>query len=90
MIKSLPARIAVVDDEPMFHKILTQILEIEGYETTCFCNAKSLIDAAADSNFSLIISDLRMPGMDGMEMLQALNEMSSQIPVVFCYCARRC
>ena len=74
--------IALVDDD---HNILTSVsiaLEAEGYRTTTYTDGSSALDAFKSSPPDLAILDIKMPRMDGMEMLRRLRQMSD-VPVIF-------
>jgi two-component system response regulator ChvI len=74
--------IALVDDD---HNILTSVsiaLEAEGYQITTYTDGASAIDGFKTSPPDLVILDIKMPRMDGMEMLRRLRQ-KSDIPVIF-------
>src|SRR6266481_5469140 len=74
--------IALVDDD---RNILTSVsiaLEAEGYRTTTYTDGSSALDAFKSSPPDLAILDIKMPRMDGMEMLRRLRQMSD-VPVIF-------
>jgi len=78
-------RLLVVDDEPKLLKAVALTLSAEGYEVM---TARSGADAFVSVNQSipdLIISDIRMPGMDGYEFVQILrsDERTALIPIIF-------
>jgi two-component system response regulator ChvI len=74
--------IAVVDDD---HDILTSVsiaLELEGYKVTSYSEGASALAAFRTSRPDLAILDIKMPRMDGMEVLRRLREFS-HLPVIF-------
>jgi len=74
--------IALVDDD---RNILTSVsiaLEAEGYRTTTYTDGSSALDAFKSSPPDLAILDIKMPRMDGMEMLRRLRQ-TSDVPVIF-------
>jgi two-component system, OmpR family, response regulator ChvI len=78
---SMPT-IALVDDD---RNILTSVsiaLEAEGYRTTAYTDGSSALDAFRSSPPDLAILDIKMPRMDGMEMLRRLRQISD-VPVIF-------
>src|SRR6266446_8081695 len=78
---SMPT-IALIDDD---RNILTSVsiaLEAEGYRTTTYTDGSSALDAFKSSPPDLAILDIKMPRMDGMEMLRRLRQMSD-VPVIF-------
>jgi DNA-binding NtrC family response regulator len=78
-------RILLVDDEPNLRKVLGALLQQEGYEVLAEADGASAlarIRSAPPDSFDIVITDLRMPGMDGMELLRALGREEPGLPVV--------
>lgn len=74
--------ILIVDDEKNYPKILSAILEEEGYETfTCHSGEEALV-LLEDAEVDLVLTDMRMPGMDGITFLQAVKEKQVDLPVI--------
>jgi len=75
--------ILVVDDEKGQRDILQTILEKEGYRTDCVSGGKEAMARLAVGEFDLILTDLKMQGMSGMELLEAiLDENSRQCVII--------
>jgi DNA-binding NtrC family response regulator len=74
--------ILIVDDEASMRLLLQAILEGEGYEVTPAQNGKEAASLIQRRKFDLIISDARMPQMDGMELLKLIREQAPETPVV--------
>lgn len=70
-------RILVIDDEAMITKTLQKLLKKEGYETTIVSSGNGALDEIKESDFDLIIIDVRMPLMDGIETIKAIREYLS-------------
>ncbi len=64
-------KILIVDDEVAQMKALCHTLQDHGYETTGFSSAKAALAAMEQTSFELLLSDLMMPEMDGLALLQA-------------------
>ena len=64
-------RILVVDDEDIIRVLLTEILTEEGYEVITAPDGEHAVELLEKENFDLVISDMVMPGMNGIEVLQA-------------------
>jgi DNA-binding NtrC family response regulator len=68
----MKGRVLVVDDERRQRDILQMILEAEGYETTAASNGRQALQAAAGEPFDVVLTDLKMPDMNGIELLSEL------------------
>jgi CheY-like chemotaxis protein len=76
-------RILVIDDEPQFCKAVKLNLEHSGsYEVATAQSGEDGLCQATTRDFDLIITDLRMPGLDGQAVLRTLKDKRSHIPVV--------
>ncbi len=76
------AKILVVDDERSIRNTLKDILEFEKHQVSLAENGKEGLELAENNLFDLIFSDIRMPEMDGVELLIALKEKGVEAPVV--------
>lgn len=82
----MPApKILVVDDQPINVQLLKRKLEKEGIEITTAFNGQEALDSVAKNRPDLILLDMMMPDMDGIEVCQRLqaNEAARAIPVIF-------
>jgi two-component system response regulator PilR (NtrC family) len=77
----MPA-ILVVDDELSMREFLKILLEKEGYDVTPVAEATSAIDQINSGSFDLVISDIKMPGMGGLTLLEKIKEIDSSLPVI--------
>ena len=78
----MAATITLVDDD---RNILTSVsiaLEAEGFKVTTFSDSQAALGAMTDSAPDLAVLDIKMPGMDGMELLNRLRRVSA-VPVIF-------
>jgi two-component system, OmpR family, KDP operon response regulator KdpE len=75
------SRILVVDDETQISRVLKTTLNAQGYEVRTAADGESGFDAAMDWKPDLIVTDLSMPGMSGVELCRAVRERS-QIPII--------
>lgn len=79
----MPEKILAVDDEPDMLKLLSMIIrEKTPYEITTTNNPLEAVELAKDGRFDLVIADLKMPGLDGMELLDAIKGVDADIPVI--------
>ena len=76
------AKILIVDDERSIRNTLKDILEFEKHQVMLAENGKQALELALAKNFDLIFSDIKMPEMDGIELLTALHENGLEAPVV--------
>jgi len=76
------AKILVVDDEASARSGLGKLLEQEGYSVVQAADGREALDAVAEEAPELIITDLKMPNMDGMELLAKLRERGVETPAV--------
>ena len=77
-----PARILVVDDEKSMRDLLEQILAPEGYRVTTVEGGRQALTLLHKHRFDLIITDLVMPDIDGIEVLQRAKEIDPNVAVV--------
>ena len=75
-------RILIVDDAKSLRDYLEIILTKEGYTVATAESGPEALHKVSQQNFSLIITDIRMPGMDGIELLKRIKEKHPSIPVV--------
>ncbi len=72
----------VVDDELSMREFLKILLEKEGYEVTTASEASSALELFQKEEFDLIISDIKMPGIGGLSLLEKVKEIDSSVPVI--------
>ena len=71
--------ILVIDDEPEVLDLCTRILELKGYEVKGVLNGHEAIEAAREEKFDLVLTDIKMPGLDGLETVQAIRQIDPGI-----------
>jgi CheY-like chemotaxis protein len=79
-----PVRLLVVDDEENIRILFKEELEEEGYEVELAGNGFEAVDKVKDSPFDLIILDIKMPGMDGIQTLNAIKNLRKDQLVILC------
>jgi FixJ family two-component response regulator len=78
----MSGRVLVVDDEPHVRLSYRVALETEGYDVVEVNSGKAALDQLVDRRFGLAILDMRMPEMDGLELLARMRENKIGVPVV--------
>ncbi len=76
------AKILVIDDERSIRGTLKDILEFEGYAVELAENGKVGLEKALSGAYDLIFSDIKMPEIDGIEVLEAIVKADSEVPIV--------
>jgi len=78
----MKSNILVVDDEPVARQSMGDILRLEGFAVNSVPNGQAAIEYVRTHPVELLIVDLRMPGMDGLEVVQVVNQISPETEVV--------
>jgi DNA-binding NtrC family response regulator len=81
-MKAMSAHILAVDDEENMRVLFTRALEREGYAVTCAASAAEAIQCLDTTWFDVVISDLRMAGQDGMDLLRHTQEKHPTVPFI--------
>lgn len=74
--------IFIVDDQASVCKALAEMLSVFGYQVETFQSARDFLAAASIANPGCLLVDVRMPQMDGLELLRILKERAVQMPVI--------
>ena len=77
----MPKRILLVDDEPLILKGLKYSLEKDGYETESAADGEEALERFAAGNFDMVLLDVMLPGVDGIEVCQRIREHSN-VPII--------
>ncbi len=75
-------KILVVDDEPSHRQMIKAVLSAEGYEIKEAADGNQAVKAVEEKFHDLILMDIRMPGLSGIEALQKIKDISPGIPVI--------
>ena len=78
-----PATVHVVDDDASFLSALSRMLRTAGFEVRSFASAAELLAQSSPETRGCLVTDLSMPGMDGLELQAALTKIGVVLPVVF-------
>jgi len=75
-------KVMVIDDEPDVLKMVERVLILEGYDVSTSTNGKLALDEMRKTKFDLVMTDIRMPGMDGLEVIQEVKALDPSIEVI--------
>ncbi len=78
----IESRVLLVDDEEELRHSSAQALELAGFRVDTFASAEHALEFIGFSFPGVVISDIRMPGMDGMTFLQRIREIDVEVPVI--------
>src|SRR5512139_850939 len=76
------SKILIVDDEERIRHILQLMLERQGYETAQAAHGEEALQLIKKYNFGMVITDLKMPVMDGMTLLREIKKIDPEYPVI--------
>jgi DNA-binding NtrC family response regulator len=74
--------IHVIDDEPIIHEVLSQLLTSEGYEVELSSSGEEALEKHSSQAYDLILLDLLMPGLDGIEVLKDIKKIDPQAIII--------
>src|SRR5436305_2640917 len=77
------ARVLVVDDEPNITELVAMALRYEGFNVKTAATGRGALTAVSQFAPSLVILDVMLPDIDGMEVLKRLNSSGNKIPIIF-------
>lgn len=82
MVVSQAETVLVVEDDDSMRQALERFLRAAGFECVTFSSADALLARGVDQDLVCVISDLRLPGMSGLELLGALHERNQTTPFI--------
>jgi FixJ family two-component response regulator len=74
--------VAIVDDDEAVREALADLLTVSGFTCHMFADAASFLAALTSDHFDCLITDIRMPGMTGTELIEHLNKEGADLPVI--------
>jgi EAL domain-containing protein (putative c-di-GMP-specific phosphodiesterase class I) len=77
-----PARVLIADDEPLVVHSLRRLLEQAGYQVSTVLGGRDAVRAASETHFDVVVTDIHMPDIDGLELLRTLRGLDEDIAVV--------
>ena len=75
--------VLIVDDDPEFLRAMRKMFEKSGFSVALAGDGREALDALAKDSFDLIISDVRMPNLNGIELMEEISRKRLSIPVIF-------
>jgi len=75
-------KLLIVEDEESLNKVLVKVLRKLGYTTDSAFDGEEAVDLYFENNYDLVILDLNLPKLDGMEALKAIREDNAELPVL--------
>lgn len=79
---NIKTQILVVDDDAVVGQSIDRVLTHQGYEVTTALSGKEALDRINDNSYDLVFTDIRMPGMDGLEVAERIMDRCPWTPVV--------
>ena len=77
-----PAKVLVVDDEPVICDILRGMLANAGYDPVVETDPHKVMDVLAGAPFNVVLLDLKMPGLSGMQLLRIIKDLHHDLSVL--------
>jgi two-component system response regulator (stage 0 sporulation protein F) len=77
-------KVLLVDDEENIRFLFREELEEEGYQIELASNGFEAIEKVKSSKFDLVVMDIKMPGMDGIQALNEIKNLYKDLPVILC------
>jgi two-component system NtrC family response regulator len=74
--------VLIVDDEKNYTRILGAVLEEEGFETLTANSGPEALEILEGSDVDLVLTDMKMPLMDGIQLLEKIKTRDSELPVI--------
>jgi FixJ family two-component response regulator len=82
-MKSDSGRISIVDDDESIRRATRGLLRSVGYQVETFASAELFLESDALRETDCLVLDVRMPGIDGLELQRRLNAAQSHVPLIF-------
>jgi DNA-binding NtrC family response regulator len=76
------AAILVIDDEKSIRNTLQEVLEYENHKVELATNGAEAIELFSNGSYDIVLCDIKMPGMDGIEVLEKLHEKAHDVPII--------
>lgn len=73
----------VVDDDELVRRAVTRLLKLDGYKVESYSSPQAILEAGTADSAACLVLDLRMPGLNGLELVEELRRRGVTTPVVF-------
>lgn len=77
-------KVLVVDDDPNIRLLFAEILKMDGFEIATASTGTKALQSVLEDHFNLLILDIKMPGIHGLEILRRLREKGRNLPIIIC------
>ena len=74
--------VLVVDDDPAIGRLLSRVLQGAGYQVTCVAGGSAAVESIMRTPFDVVLSDIQMPAMSGVELLSVIRAYDLDVPVI--------
>ena len=75
--------VVAVDDDRRVRESIQSVLESAGYETEVYASAETLFDSGCVARAACVVADVKLPGIDGIELQRRIRQQSPNMPVLF-------
>ena len=77
------ATIFIVDDDESVRRAVKRLIKVAGFKAKTFGSAREFIDSGHYQSAGILVLDVRMPGMNGLELQKYLTDSASDMPIIF-------
>ena len=81
-MESVRPKVLLVDDEASMCRMLDAVMTDQGFEVTSYTDPKQAVDAFAAGAFDVVVTDVKMPGIDGLGVLERVRTIDAKVPVI--------
>jgi len=74
----MPKKVLLIDDDPLVGGTVLTMLKRQGYDVEAVLSGAEALERVSEESYDLIISDIRMPGMNGIQAIEAIQELHRQ------------
>ena len=74
--------VLVVDDDPQVRKSVGSLLSADGYDVAYAADGETAVEMCGQNRYDAVLSDLRMPGIDGIETFRQLRALQADLPLI--------